>query len=108
VDSNEQYFNLVVLVGVVGAPPEMADPQESLPGRLLLTVQSNYPTRRHDLIPISDVGGQIPPGAVSGDRLWVVGSLQRRFNPATGRSRVEVAARHIQRRPLDGLIGATT
>jgi len=107
VDSNEQHFNLVVLGGSVAVPPELAGPYESVPGRLLLTVRSTHPAPRVDLIPISDVAGRIPADAVSGDRLWVVGSLQRRFSPATGRSRIEVAARHIQRRPFEDLIGAS-
>jgi hypothetical protein len=106
VDSTEQHFNLVVLGGAVAAPPELAGPYESSPGRLLLTVRSTHPPRV-DLIPISDVAGRIPADAVSGDRLWVVGSLQRRFSPATGRSRLEVAACHIQRRPFEDLIGAS-
>lgn len=107
-DSNDQHFNFVVLGGSVGAPPEPAVPHDSLPGRLLLTVRSMHPAPRVDLIPIADIAGRIPAGVVPGDRLWVVGSLQRRFSPETGRSRIEVAARHIQRRPLEGLSGAIT
>lgn len=104
-DSNRPHFNLVVLAGMIAAEPEIDDPPLIGSGRLLLGVKSTHPAPRLDLIPVSAAGGRIPAGSVSGDWLWIAGSLQRRFNPTTGRSRIEVAAHHIEprlfERPID-------
>ena len=104
-DSSQPNFNLVVLAGMLAAPPDM-EPHESASSRLLLTVRSFHPAPRIDLVPVSVSGDQIPDCSVNGDRLWVVGSLQRRFSPVTGRSRLEVAAHHVEPQTIDGLIGA--
>lgn len=86
-------FNLVVVAGMLAAPPErLADSS-----RILLTVRSHQPESRVDLIgvKVADAGGLTD--LISGDRLWVSGSLQRQFSTATGRSRVEVVAHQIER-----------
>lgn len=105
-DSNRPNFNLVILAGMIAAPPEIEDSENAGTGRLLLGVKSNNPAPRLDLIPVSTAGGRIPDGCISGDWLWIAGSLQRRFAPATGRSRIEVAAHHIEPRLFDAPIGA--
>lgn len=97
-DTDRVQFNLVVITGTVAAPPELVGSSGSGPGRLLVTVRSHHPEPRVDLVPVAAAAAQIPKGCVSGDHLWITGSLQRRFSAATGRSRIEVVAQHIERR----------
>ncbi len=93
-------FNLVVIAGRLAVPPEPGDGHA--PARLLLTVQSEHPTPRVDLLPVvTDVGG-LPLAACVGDGVWVAGSLQRRFPNTSGRSRLEVVAHHIEHKPGTG------
>jgi hypothetical protein len=98
-DTDQMQFNLVVLTGKVVAPPDLPGPRGSGSGRLLVTVQSFHPSPRVDLVSVSACDAEIPAGCTSGDELWITGSLQRRFSAATGRSRIEVVAHHIERRP---------
>ena len=87
-------FNIVVLAGRLAVTPD--PPRHEMPGRLVLAVRSSEPQARTDAIPINLYAGQLPPAVELGDSVWVVGSLQRRINDVTGRSRLEVVARHIQ------------
>ena len=104
-DSTQLHFNLVVLAGMIAVPPDADERGAAEMGRFLLAVRSAHPSPRLDLIPVSSGAGAFPDECSAGDRVWVAGSLQRRFSSATGRSRIEVAAQHIDRRPLEGLIG---
>ena len=92
-------LNLVVLAGrLVVAPPTAPLPYDP-PGRLLLTVESDEETGRTDMIGVAAEPDVIPDDLIAGERLMVVGTLQRTLNPVTGRSRLEVHAGHIERRP---------
>ena len=90
------HYNVAVVGGRLTAPPE-ARPGEPGSWRLLVDVQSDWPQRRHDLVPV------IYPGVLEhvelerGDMLWAVGSLQRRFSAQTGHSRLELVAFHVER-----------
>lgn len=68
--------------------------------RLLVTTKSESPTRRTDVVPVSiwdpdeDLIDQVSEKAV---RVWVVGSVQRRYweGPDGRRSRLEVVADQV-------------
>ena len=96
-------LNIIVLAGVLAAEPEV---REFASGttlvRCLVTVRSVTPRKRVDVIPVvlwnprPDV--ELPEQR--GDRVWVVGTVQRRFwaKDADRRSRIEVVAHEIRRR----------
>lgn len=99
-------LNLVVLCGRVTAPPELRvlDSGTRLL-RVLLSVRSDEPRRRLDVIPVTlwdppddTVSADLEPGTV----LWVTGSVQRRFweSPEGRRSRLEVVAAQVSVRRL--------
>ncbi len=104
-------FNLVVVAGRLATAPDFdatsrsrSEPGGQLPlesrprGRLLLTVRSRNPNRV-DLLPVAACVGQIPSDVRAGDRVAVAGRLQRRVSARTGRSRLEIVADHIERKP---------
>ena len=94
-------LNLVVLAGRLAAPPEIRQFESGARlVRYLMTVRSEEPTRRVDVVPVtmwepSDelINGDPQPGA----RLWVAGSVQRRFwSESEGRrSRLEIVADQV-------------
>ena len=97
-------LNLVVLGGRLAAPPELRvfDSGTRLM-RFLVTVRSESPRRRTDVVPVTLWNP--PPSRVEalhdvGDRIWVAGAIQRRFmETAEGRrSRLEVVAAEVQPR----------
>ena len=99
--------NIVVLAGRLAAPPELrAFPSGSTLARFLVTVRSDRPRRRVDVIPVS---WWDPPADVErtelerGSRVWVVGSAQRRFWSSDGdkRSRIEIVALEVRTMPAE-------
>jgi single-strand DNA-binding protein len=98
-------LNLVVLGGRLAAPPEVRQFESGTRlGRYLITVRSEQPARRVDVIPVTlwdppDALVDAEPGP--GRRLWVTGGVQRRFwAGAEGRrSRLEVVAEQVCLRP---------
>jgi single-stranded DNA-binding protein len=96
-----KYLNLVALRGQLAAPPEVRVFESGTRlVRYLLTVRSEEPRRRVDVLPVTMWD---PPDAVlesmpeTGAALWVSGSVQRRFwEGADGRrSRLELIASNI-------------
>ncbi len=94
-------LNLVVLAGRIAAEPEVRTFESGATlMRLLVTVCSEEPRRRLDVIPVvqwnPDPDG-IPDGLVRGRPVWVAGAVQRRFwSVGDGReSRIEVVAHEI-------------
>lgn len=94
-------LNLVILTGRLAAPPELRvfDSGTRLL-RLLVTIRSDEPTRRVDVVPVTfwnpdDELATAPLMAGSG--IWVAGSVQRRFwGGEDGRlSRMEVVAHQV-------------
>jgi single-stranded DNA-binding protein len=98
-------LNVIVIAGRLAADPEFttfASGARLL--RLLVTVRSQEPRRRIDVIPVVmwDPTDDIPMDElIRGARVWVAGSVQRRFWSAeAGRtSRVEIVAHDVQRQP---------
>ena len=102
-------LNLVVLLGRLATDAELRvfDSGTRLV-RLLLTVKSEEPRRRVDVVPVTvwdpcdELVDDLP---VKGQRVWVCGSVQRRFweSPDGRRSRLEVVAEQINVKNLDDL-----
>jgi single-strand DNA-binding protein len=95
-------LNLVVLCGRLAAPPEIRVFESgSTLVRSLITVRSDAPRRRVDVVPVT-LWDPAPDHeiltAVVGEEVWTTGAVQRRFwSSAEGRrSRLEVVAHHIQ------------
>ena len=94
-------LNLIVLCGRLTTDPELRVFNSGTRlVRYLVTVRADYPRRRVDVIPVtqwepSDDAVQNLP--TRGTRIWVCGSIQRRFweSPDGRRSRVEVVAEQV-------------
>lgn len=102
-------LNLVVLCGRLATDPELrAFDSGAQLARLLVTVRSDEPRRRVDVVPVTlwDPPEEFlgdPP--VKGQRVWVCGSVQRRFweSPDGRRSRLEVVAEQVNVKEVDEL-----
>ncbi len=96
-------FNLVVLAGRLATDPEhRAFESGASLVRLLVTVRTDEPRRRVDVVPVTlwDPPAElIGDDLAAGDRVWVTGGVERRFweAPDGRRSRLEIVARHVQR-----------
>jgi single-strand DNA-binding protein len=95
-------LNLVVLGGKLAAPPELRQFESgSRLLRSLVTVRTSGPRRRVDVVPVTlwdPADDHEVVDADAGRRVWIVGTVQRRFwSGAEGRrSRLEVIAHHMQ------------
>ena len=106
-------LNLVVLGGRLAAQPELREFDSGARlVRYLVTVKSEEPHRRLDVIPVTLwdpddalLAGDFQPG----HRLWLAGSVQRRFwDGADGRrSRVEIVAANVSFRDPESLFPPT-
>jgi single-stranded DNA-binding protein len=101
-------MNLVVLAGSVSAPPEHRVFESGARLlRLLITVRTDEPRRRVDVVPVTlwDPPDELEQVAI-GSRVWVAGSVQRRFWDAEAgrKSRLEVVAQQVTLRPLEELV----
>ena len=102
-------LNVIVLCGQLASDPELRvfDSGSKLI-RYLVTVRSDHPRRRIDVIPVThwDPSDDLieDPG-VKSDRVWVSGSVQRRFweSPDGRQSRVEVVADQVKIKDLEDL-----
>ena len=95
-------INAVVLLGKLAAPVELREFESgSSLARALITVRSDTPRRRVDVVPVTlwnpGPDHELLTVAV-GEPLFAVGTVQRRFwTGAKGReSRLEVVAIHIE------------
>jgi single-strand DNA-binding protein len=94
-------LNLVVLAGRLAAPPEIRQFESgALLARYLMTVRSDEPSRRVDVVPVTlwDPPEElVEADPAPGRRLWVAGSVQRRFWSAQEgrRSRIEIVADQV-------------
>ena len=98
-------LNLVVLAGRLAAPPEFRKFESGASlVRYLVTVRSEEPRRRVDVVPVTlwnpDEATR-RESAKPGMRLWVAGGIQRRFwEGESGRhSRLEIMAYQVEIRP---------
>jgi single-stranded DNA-binding protein len=102
-------LNLVVLCGRLAVEPEFRQFESgSRLVRLLVTVRSEMPRHRVDVIPVilwdpSDDFIESEP--IKGQRIWVCGSVQRRFWEAGEgrRSRLEVVAEQVHLNDVEDL-----
>lgn len=102
-------LNLMVLCGRLASDAELRvfDSGSRLI-RYLVTVRADHPRRRIDVIPVTlwDPPDDLvdEPGE-KGERIWVCGSVQRRFweSPDGRRSRVEVVAEQVNFKEVDEL-----
>jgi single-stranded DNA-binding protein len=94
-------LSLVVLCGRLAVEPELKTfGSGSRLIRLLVTIRSDWPKRRVDVVPVTlwdppdDLLDELP---LKGQRVWVCGSVQRRFweAPDGRRSRLEVVAEQV-------------
>ncbi|MEE8374990.1 MAG: single-stranded DNA-binding protein [Acidimicrobiia bacterium] len=102
-------LNLMVLCGqlTTNAEQRVFDSGTRLI-RYLVTVRADHPRRRVDVIPVTlwdppeDLVAE--PGE-KGDRIWVCGSVQRRFweSPDGSTSRIEVVAEQVNFEEIDEL-----
>jgi single-stranded DNA-binding protein len=102
-------LNLVVLCGRLATDPEFrVFDSGTRMVRFLVTVRSEIPRRRIDVVPVTlwDPDDEItndPP--TKGQRIWVCGSVQRRYWESSDgrRSRLEVMAEQVHLRDVDDL-----
>lgn len=94
-------LNLVVLSGRLAAPPEIRQFESgSRLARYLVTVRSEEPVHRVDVVPVTlwDPPDELlDADPAPGTRLWVAGTVQRRFWSAQEgrRSRIEIVADQV-------------
>ena len=94
-------MNLVVLAGSISAPPEHRVFESGAKLlRLLITVRADEPRRRVDVVPVTlwDPPAELDQASL-GRRVWVAGSVQRRFWSEGRKSRLEVVAQQVTLRP---------
>jgi single-strand DNA-binding protein len=102
-------LNLIVLCGRLAVEPELKEfDSGSRLVRLLVIVRSDEPRRRVDVVPVTlwdppqDLLEEMPD---KGRRIWVCGSVQRRFweSPEGRRSRLEVVAEQVHFKAVEDL-----
>jgi len=102
-------LNLIVLCGRLAVDGELRvfDSGARLI-RYLITVRTDYPRKRVDVVPVTfwDPPDELvdDPGD-KGARIWVCGSVQRRFWESSDgrRSRIEVVAEQVNLKDVDDL-----
>lgn len=94
-------LNLMVLCGRIATEPEVRvfDSGSRLI-RYLITVRSEAPRKRVDVVPVTlwdPSDEQVAEPGERGERIWACGSVQRRFweSPDGRRSRLEVVAEQV-------------
>ncbi|NNF64589.1 MAG: single-stranded DNA-binding protein [Acidimicrobiia bacterium] len=99
-------LNLVVFGGRLAAPPELRVFQSGMSMmRYLVAVRSGTPSRM-DVLPVTlwnPDREHCEAFDTPGDRVWVAGSVQRRFwdDPDTRRSKLEIVASAVEVRDDD-------
>ncbi len=99
-------FNLVVLSGALATAPELREFDSGARLlRLLVTVRSDEPRKRVDVVPVTlwDPPAElIAEDLQRGRRVYVTGATQRRFWEAKEgrRNRIEIVAEHVTVRPI--------
>lgn len=91
-------MNLVVIGGSLVTDPEIRRFESgAYLARYLLTVRSEEPERRVDVVPVIRwEPSRWESDRARGDRLWITGMVQRRFSGDHGRSsRLEVVATSV-------------
>lgn len=105
----EMDLNLMVLCGRIATEPEIRIFESGTRLiRYLVTVRSEAPRRRVDVVPVTFWDPSDEEVAEPGEReqrIWVCGSVQRRFweSPDGRRSRLEVIAEQINLKEVEEL-----
>lgn len=105
----EMDLNLIVLCGRIATEPEIRIFESGTRLiRYLVTVRSEAPRRRVDVVPVTfwdPSDDEVAEPGERGSRIWVCGSVQRRFweSPDGRRSRLEVIAEQINLKEVDAL-----
>lgn len=93
-------LNLVVIAGRLAAAPEIRVFEGGATlVRYLVTTRTEEPRRRIDVVPaVFWDANEAATLFERGDRIWIAGSIQRRFwsDDHSRRSRIEVVAHHVQ------------
>jgi len=107
-------LNLIVLCGRLAVDGELRifDSGARLI-RYLVTVRVDHPRRRVDVIPVTlwdPPDDLVDATGEKGDRIWVCGSVQRRYweSPDGRRSRVEVVAEQVNFKDVEDLAPVTS
>lgn len=99
-------LNLVVVNGTLAADPEVTTfDSGTRVMRYLVATRVEEPRRRVDVLPVTlwnPTDEQVEEGK-KGDRIWLCGSVQRRFWEASDgrRSRVEIVAEQVNFPPVE-------
>ncbi len=106
-------MNVVVLAGKLASDPEIQSFESGATlVRYLVTVRSESPARRLDVLPVTLWGPDLEAVAQqsSGTPVIVAGSVQRRFWQSTGagRARIEVVAHEVKIGDLSGAAAPAT
>ena len=102
-------LNLIVLCGRLAVDAEVRTfDSGSRLIRYLVTTRIDYPRRRVDVIPVTlwdPTDDLVAAAGAKGERVWVCGSVNRRYWESTDgrRSRIEVVAEQIKIGDLDDL-----
>lgn len=89
-------YNVAVLGGRLAALPEqIQNPAHPGAARLLVEVKSEGARPRHDLVPVVHPDYDLCAPLDTGELVWVVGVLQRRFSASTGHGRLEIVASYV-------------
>ena len=102
-------LNLIVLCGRIATEPEVRIFESGTRLiRYLVTVRSEAPRRRVDVVPVTFWDPSDEEVAEPGERdqrIWICGSVQRRFweSPDGRRSRLEVIAEQINLKEVEKL-----
>ncbi len=102
-------LNLIVLCGRIATEPEIRIFESGTRLiRYLVTVRSEAPRRRVDVVPVTFWDPSDEEVAEPGERdqrIWICGSVQRRFweSPDGRRSRLEVIAEQINLKEVEEL-----
>jgi single-stranded DNA-binding protein len=94
-------FNLVLICGRVASAPDLRHYDSGARRlRMLVTVRSEHPRRRIDVLPVTVWDPEdhlVDPGLPVGSRVMVAGVVQRSFwdGPEGSRSRLQVLGRHV-------------
>jgi single-stranded DNA-binding protein len=105
----EMDLNLVVLCGRIATEPEIRIFESGTRLiRYLVTVRSEAPRRRVDVVPVTlwdPTDEEVDEPGERGRRIWICGSVQRRFweSPDGRRSRLEVIAEQVNLKEVEEL-----
>lgn len=101
-------LNMAIVCGTIAADPEVNYFNSGGANvRVLITTKTETPRRRVDVIPVTywfetDEDNKMALDLKRGERIWVTGTIQRRFwSEGANRSRIEIVAHAIDRKEAE-------